>query len=275
MNELDSKANTRAIDSLLNYETVKYFNNEEFEARRYDESLQRWETAAVKSQTSLSALNIGQSAIIAVAVTLIMWRATVGVVDGTMTIGDLVLVNAFMIQLYIPLNFLGVIYREIKQALADMERMFRLIEENAEDRGHARRAAAGVRGARSALRARRFLLRAEAPDPVRRVVRDSRRAARSRSSAARLGQVHAGAAAVPLLRRGGGRITIDGQDIRDVQQASVRAGDRHRPAGHGAVQRHDRVQHRVRQARRDARGDRRGRAARADPRFHRRPARRL
>src|SRR4029079_12089667 len=105
MNELDSKANTRAIDSLINYETVKYFGNEEGEARRYDESLQRLERAAVKSQTSLSALNIGQSAIIAIAVTLIMWRATVGVVNGTMTIGDLVLVNAFMIQLYIPLNF--------------------------------------------------------------------------------------------------------------------------------------------------------------------------
>src|SRR5438552_15350377 len=132
MNELDSKANTRAIDSLLNYETVKYFNNEEFEARRYDESLQRWETAAVRSQSSLSLLNIGQSAIIAIAVTLIMWRATLGVVEGTMTIGDLVLVNAFMIQLYIPLNFLGVIYREIKQALADLERMFQLIDQNAE-----------------------------------------------------------------------------------------------------------------------------------------------
>src|SRR5262249_19722953 len=97
MNELDSKANTRAIDSLLNYEMVKYFGNEEWEAQRYDQSLQRWEKAAVKSQTSLSALNIGQSAIIAIAVTLIMWRATVGVVDGSMTIGDLVLVNAFMI----------------------------------------------------------------------------------------------------------------------------------------------------------------------------------
>jgi ATP-binding cassette subfamily B protein len=132
MNELDSKANTRAIDSLLNYETVKYFNNEEFEARRYDDSLQRWEKAAVKSQTSLSLLNIGQSAIVAVAVTLIMWRATLGVVNHTMSIGDLVLVNAFMIQLYIPLNFLGVIYREIKQAVADMERMFELIEINTE-----------------------------------------------------------------------------------------------------------------------------------------------
>ena len=134
MNELDSRANTRAIDSLLNYETVKYFGNEGWEARRYDDSLQRWERAAVKSQTSLSALNIGQSAIIAVAVTLIMWRATVGVAEGRMTIGDLVLVNAFMIQLYIPLNFLGVLYREIRQALADMERLFALIDENAEVR---------------------------------------------------------------------------------------------------------------------------------------------
>src|SRR5213075_303052 len=119
-------------DSLLNYETVKYFGNEAYEARRYDESMQRWEKAAVRSQTSLSFLNVTQSAIIAIAVTLIMWRATLGVVQGTMTIGDLVLVNAFMIQLYIPRNFLGVIYREIKQAVADMERMFHLIDENAE-----------------------------------------------------------------------------------------------------------------------------------------------
>ena len=147
MNELDSKANTRAIDSLLNYETVKYFGNEGWEARRYDESMQRWEKAAVRSQTSLSLLNVTQSAIIAIAVTLIMWRATVGVVDGTMTIGDLVLVNAFMIQLYIPLNFLGVLYREIKQALADMERMFALIDEHAEVARRARRAAARGRAA--------------------------------------------------------------------------------------------------------------------------------
>src|SRR5476651_762928 len=132
MNELDSKANTKAIDSLINYETVKYFSNEEYEAQRYDEGLQRYETAAVKSQTSLSLLNTGQSLIIATAVTLILWRATVGVIAGAMTLGDLVLVNAFMIQLYIPLNFLGVIYREIKQSLADMERMFRLMRENRE-----------------------------------------------------------------------------------------------------------------------------------------------
>ncbi len=158
MNELDSKANTRAIDSLLNYETVKYFGNEEWEARRYDESMQRWEHAAVRSQTSLSALNVGQSLIIAVAVTLIMWRATVGVVEGTMTIGDLVLVNAFMIQLYIPLNFLGVIYREIKQALADMERLFRLIDEHAEIRDAPGAHAADAERRAGPLRERRFPL---------------------------------------------------------------------------------------------------------------------
>ena len=117
----------RAIDSLINYETVKYFNNEAFEASRYDEGLRRWQAAAVRSQVSLAGLNIGQAMIIAIAVTLIVWRATVGVVDGRMTLGDLVLVNAFMIQLYAPLNFLGVLYREIKQSLTDVERMFTLL----------------------------------------------------------------------------------------------------------------------------------------------------
>lgn len=130
MNDLDSKANVRAIDSLLNFETVKYFNNEKFEAQRYDESLRKWMNASLKSQSSLSMLNLGQSLIIAVAVTLMVWRATVGVVEGRMTLGDLVLVNAFMIQLYIPLNFLGVLYREIKQGLTDLEKLFGLLEEN-------------------------------------------------------------------------------------------------------------------------------------------------
>ncbi len=132
MNDLDSKASTKAIDSLLNYETVKYFGNEEYEASRYDDGLQRYELAAVKSQTTLSLLNTGQSLIIATAVTLILWRATQGVIDQTMSLGDLVLVNAFMIQLYIPLNFLGVLYREIKQSLADMERLFSLLDQNRE-----------------------------------------------------------------------------------------------------------------------------------------------
>ncbi|PRC91627.1 ABC-type transport system involved in Fe-S cluster assembly permease and ATPase component [Solimicrobium silvestre] len=132
MNELDSKANTKAIDSIINYETVKYFGNEEMEAQRYDHGLQNYENAAVKSQTSLSLLNVGQSMIIALAVSLILWRATVGVIAGQMTLGDLVLVNSFMLQLYVPLNFLGVLYREIKQSLADMEKLFSLLDQHRE-----------------------------------------------------------------------------------------------------------------------------------------------
>ena len=132
MNDMDSKANQKAIDSLLNFETVKYFGNEAFEARRYDENLLRYQTAAVKSQKTLAVLNLGQQIIIAVGLVLILWRATLGVVNGTMTLGDLVLVNTLMIQLYIPLNFLGVIYREIKQSLTDMDRMFSLLNTDKE-----------------------------------------------------------------------------------------------------------------------------------------------
>ena len=132
MNELDSSAHSRAIDSLLNYETVKYFNNEEFEAQRYDENLKRYREAAIKSQKTLSLLNAGQQLIIAFGLVAMLWRATQGVVDGRMTLGDLVMVNAFMIQLYIPLGFLGVIYREIKQSLTDLEKMFTLMERERE-----------------------------------------------------------------------------------------------------------------------------------------------
>jgi len=132
MNDMDSKANQKAIDSLLNFETVKYFGNEAFEAHRYDENLLRYQTAAVKSQKTLAVLNLGQQIIIAVGLVLILWRATLGVVNGTMTLGDLVLVNTLMIQLYIPLNFLGVIYREIKQSLTDMDRMFSLLNTDKE-----------------------------------------------------------------------------------------------------------------------------------------------
>src|SRR5215470_19510337 len=223
MNELDSRANTRAIDSLLNYETVKYFNNEEYEAQRYDESMQRWETAAVKSQTSLSLLNIGQSAIIAIAVTLIVWRATLGVVEHTMTIGDLVLVNAFMIQLYVPLNFLGVIYREIKQALADMERMFRLIAENAEVKDAPGAGPLCVTGAE--VRFERVDFHYE---PNRQILFDVSFAIPAGRTVAVVGPSGSGKSTLArLLYRfydvTGGRISIDGQDLRAVQQASVRA----------------------------------------------------
>ena len=223
MNELDSKANTRAIDSLLNYETVKYFGNEGFEARRYDESMQRWEKAAVRSQTSLSFLNVTQSAIIAIAVSLIMWRATVGVVAGTMTIGDLVLVNAFMIQIYIPLNFLGVIYREVKQALTDMERMFALKAEHTE--------VADKPGA-PALVVSDGEVRFEHVDfgyeKNRQILFDVSFTIPAGRTVAVVGPSGAGKSTLSrLLFRfydvTGGRITIDGQDIRDVQQDSVRA----------------------------------------------------
>lgn len=132
MNDLDSKANSRAIDSLLNYETVKYFGNERFEAHRYDQNMERWESAAVRNQTSLAFLNAGQSVIIAIGITALMWLAADEVVKGTMTVGDLVLVNVFMLQLYMPLHFLGFVYREIRNALADMEKMFSLLGEDKE-----------------------------------------------------------------------------------------------------------------------------------------------
>lgn len=132
MNDMDSQANNHAIDSLLNYETVKYFNNEAFERHKYDEKLATWETAAVKNQLSLSMLNSGQGFIIAVGITLLMILAGQGVVDTTLTIGDLVLINAYLLQLYLPLGFLGFVYREIRHSLADMERMFTLLEESVE-----------------------------------------------------------------------------------------------------------------------------------------------
>ena len=131
-NEFDSAAHTKAVDSLLNYETVKYFGNEAFEAKRYDESLERLRQARLKAQTTLSLLNTGQQLIIAVALVAMLWRATQGVVEGRMTLGDLVMINAFMIQLYIPLNFLGVLYREIKQSLTDLDKMFTLMDRERE-----------------------------------------------------------------------------------------------------------------------------------------------
>jgi len=222
MNEEDSRANTRAIDSLLNYETVKYFGNEEHEARRYDENLQRYERAAVRSQSSLSALNAGQAFIIAAGVVLIMWHASAGVVAGTLTIGDLVLVNAFLIQLYIPLNFLGVLYREIKQALADMERMFGLLG--------AHREVADKPGA-PALAAVRPSVRFEhvgfAYEPRRTILHDVDFEIGAGKTVAVVG--HSGSGKSTLARLlfrfydvSSGRIAVNGVDIRDVTQASLR-----------------------------------------------------
>ena len=276
MNELDSKANTRAIDSLLNYETVKYFGNEEWEARRYDESLQRWEQAAVKSQTSLSALNIGQSAIIAIAVSLIMWRATAGVVAGTMTIGDLVLVNAFMIQLYIPLNFLGVIYREIKQALADMERLFRLIEEHAEIVDAPGAQPLAVRGA--AVRFEHVDFGYEAN---RQILYDVTFTIPAGHNVAVVGPSGSGKSTLarlllPLLRRRR-RAHHDRRPghPRRARRTSLRAAIGIVPQD--TVLFNDSIEYNIAYGRagRDARRDRRGGAARADPRLHREAARGL
>ena len=228
MNELDSKANVKAIDSLLNYETVKYFGNEEYEARRYDQSMESWKRAAIRSQTSLSLLNTGQSAIIALAVTAMMWRATQGVIDGSMSLGDLVLVNAFMIQLYIPLNFLGVIYREIKQSLADMEKMFTLLEQHRE-----------VADAPAApdLQLRAGTVRFEQVDfsydklpdgsPKRQILFGVDFTVPAGKTLAVVGHSGSGKSTLSrLLFRfyevDGGRISIDDQDIRSVTQASLR-----------------------------------------------------
>ena len=223
MNEMDSKANTRAIDSLINYETVKYFNNEGYEARRYDDVLTHWEKAAVRNQTSLSYLNIGQGAIIAAGVTALMLMAGYGVSTGTMTIGDLVLVNAFLIQLYMPLHFLGFVYREIRHSLADMERMFALLGRPAEvrDPGDARE-----------LVIKKAHVRFEhvdfAYDADRQILFDVDFEIPTGQKVAVVGTSGGGKSTLArLLFRfydvTRGRITIDGQDIREVTQKSLRA----------------------------------------------------
>ena len=222
MNDMDSKANTRAIDSLLNYETVKYFSNEDFETRRYDESLQVWEKAAIRNTTSLASLNAGQSLIIAVGVTLLMLLAGQGVVEGTMTLGDLVLVNAYMIQIYIPLHFLGFVYREIKHSLADMEKMFSLMEQHAEIED--RPAAPAIRIGQAAIRFEDVHFHY---DPKREILHGISFEVPAGKTVAVVGASGAGKSTLSrLLFRfydvTAGRILIDGQDIRDVTQKSLR-----------------------------------------------------
>jgi ATP-binding cassette subfamily B protein len=222
MNEMDSKANTRAIDSLINYETVKYFGNESFEARRYDENLSRYESAVVTSETSLGFLNTVQAAIIAVTVSLLMWRAADGIVNGALTLGDLVMVNALLIQLYIPLNFLGVLYREIKQSLTDMEKMFRLLSVNREIQDKPGAPALAVSGGAIRFEAvdfsydgrREILAGVDFEVPAGRSIAVVGASGSGKSTLGRL-----------LFRFYDvqkGRILIDGQDIRDVTQLSVR-----------------------------------------------------
>jgi ATP-binding cassette subfamily B protein len=222
-NELDSKANTRAIDSLLNYETVKYFGNEEFEARRYDESLTRYEDAATTSEASLGLLNIGQSLIIALAVTALMFLVAEGVASRELTLGDLVLVNGLLIQLYIPLNFLGMVYREIKQSLADMERMFRLLGENLEVRD-----APGAPDLAPGLAAVDFHEVDFAYEPARRILHGVSFQIPAGHRVAVVGHSGSGKSTLArLLYRfydvGGGAIHVNGLDIRAVTQRSLRA----------------------------------------------------
>jgi ATP-binding cassette subfamily B protein len=222
LNELDSVAHSKAIDSLLNYETVKYFNNEAFETRRYDESLERLRRAQLKSQTSLSMLNTGQQLIIATALVCMLWRATQGVVDGRMSLGDLVMVNAFMIQLYIPLNFLGVIYREIKQSLTDIEKLFQLLEREREVADSPGAQPLQVAGA--AVRFEHVSFAYEANRPILQDISFEIPAGRK---VAVVGPSGSGKSTLARLMYrfydvDAGAIRVDGQDIRQVTQQSLR-----------------------------------------------------
>ena len=222
-NEFDSAAHTKAIDSLLNYETVKYFGNEAYEANRYDESLERLRKARLKSQTSLSLLNTGQQLIIAAALVAMLWRATQGVVDGRMTLGDLVMINAFMIQLYIPLNFLGVLYREIKQSLTDLDKMFVLMDRERE--------VADVPNAPDLNCQQGAHLKFEsvsfAYEPDRPILHNISFEIPTGKTVAVVGPSGSGKSTLARLMFRfydvqQGRITINGQDIRQVTQHSVR-----------------------------------------------------
>ena len=223
MNRLDSQANTQAFDSLINYETVKYFGNEGMELRRYDATLDDWEQVAVKSQSSMSLLNFGQGGIIALGVTVIMFYAAQGVVDGTMSIGDLVLVNALLLQLFIPLNFLGIVYRQIKYALADMDLVFKLLERQPEieDRRGAKPLIIGKGGIRFEHVHFHY-------QPERRILRDVDFEIMPGQKVAVVGHSGAGKSTLSrLLFRfydvTAGRILIDGQDLRHLAQEILRA----------------------------------------------------
>ena len=223
VNELDSEANNKATDSIINYETVKYFGNEAYEARIYDDSLMRLETAALKSQMALSLLNSGQAVIVAAGISLILWRATAGVIDGSMTLGDLVLVNAFLMQLYLPLNYLGVIYREIKQSLADMDRLFSLLSQHREVVDAPDAQEIRLHGAEIHFAQVNFSY-----DPNRQILFDVSFTLPAGRTTAIVGHSGSGKSTLSrLLFRfydvQDGSITIDGQDLRQVTQQSLRA----------------------------------------------------
>lgn len=223
MNETDEEANSRAIDSLLNYETVKYFGNENYEAKRLDHALARYERASVASRTSLSLLNIGQAVIIGAGLGVLMAMAGVGVLDGTMTVGDFVLVNTYMIQLYIPLNFLGFVYREVKQSLIDMESMFDLLDVTADVKDPP-----GAPALAPGPGAIEFDKVSFAYDTRRTILHDVTLTVPAGHRVAIVGASGAGKSTISrLLFRfydpNAGAIRIDGQDIRHVTQASLRA----------------------------------------------------
>ncbi|HET8731303.1 MAG TPA: ABC transporter ATP-binding protein/permease [Moraxellaceae bacterium] len=223
MNDLDSRANTRAVDSLLNYETVKYFGNERFEASRYDESMAEWERSAIRNEQALGLLNSGQSAIIALGVTALVWLAADGVAKGHMTLGDLVAVNAFLIQLYSPLNMLGVAYREIKQALTDMERMFSLMHEDAEIRDRPEAQELSTRTAQVDFEHVDF-----GYDPERQILFDVDFTIPAGRTVAVVGSSGAGKSTLSRLlfrfyETGRGSVRINDVDVRDLTQESLRA----------------------------------------------------
>jgi ATP-binding cassette subfamily B protein len=223
MNEMDSLANSRAIDSLLNYETVKYFGNEKFESERYDAQLRQWEAAAVKNQVSLGMLNVAQATVIAAAVTVMLTRASMGVVAGKLTVGDLVMINAFLIQMFIPLNFLGVMYREIKQSLTDIERLFDILRTNREVLDGPDAKPLVLRGGTLSFDQVRF-----GYDADRSILQGVSFSIPAGHNVAVVGASGAGKSTLARLCYrfydvNSGAIRIDGQDIRSVTQASLRA----------------------------------------------------